>query len=211
MIYNITEFIKDSPIYLAAFVVLMILMGALILLIIMLISETKKEKQELNNHYAKNTKKVETEIEEIPPLKEHIKTEAANNVQMNAYKAQSLLDKQSFPLVHETEILPVPTLKQIPLAIISYNENGDTKEYEIFNNIVNIGRDPAVCDLAIPLDHYISRKHALLYCKNGNFFLTDLNSKNGTFINWEKLQSERQIFNNDIITLATTEFKFNIK
>lgn len=187
MIYSFMEFIKGSPIYIAAFVVLIILMVALTFFIVMLISETKKEKQE------------------------QIKTEKANYVQKNVYETQSLLDSQSSPLADEAEIHPALTPKQIPLAIISYTENGDTKEYKIFNNIVNIGRDPAACDLAIPLDHFISRKHALLYFKNGNFILTDLNSKNGTFINWEKLQGERQIFDNDIITLGTAEFIFNIK
>lgn len=190
MISGFMDFIKGNSIYLAAFIVLTILILVLIFFIIMLIYETKKGKQMLN---------------------EQVNAEISNTVQNNVYKAQPLPDNQSTSLTHGTEMLSSVEPKPTPLAVISYAENGETKEYEIFNNSINIGRDPAVCDFPIPLNHYISRKHALLYSKDGNFFLTDLNSKNGTFVNWEKLQGEKQLYNNDIITLGTSEFKFNIK
>lgn len=44
-----------------------------------------------------------------------------------------------------------------------------------------IGKDPA-CDLAIPDDEYVSRRHARLRHEDGLVFLEDLGSSNGTLL-----------------------------
>jgi pSer/pThr/pTyr-binding forkhead associated (FHA) protein len=49
-----------------------------------------------------------------------------------------------------------------------------------FDREITIGRDDAVAAACIPLDRYVSRKHARLRVDDGALMLTDLDSRNGT-------------------------------
>ncbi|WP_332698792.1 FHA domain-containing protein [Halalkalibacter lacteus] len=51
---------------------------------------------------------------------------------------------------------------------------------------------------------YVSRKHASIYTKNGNFFVTDADSKHGTFVNNQRLQPNQATLlrNGDKLALA---------
>ncbi len=51
-------------------------------------------------------------------------------------------------------------------------------------NSVRLGREH--CDLSFPFDRHISGRHARVYEENGQFFLQDLGSRNGTFLRINK-------------------------
>lgn len=53
----------------------------------------------------------------------------------------------------------------------------------------------------------ISRHHAMLVSENGKYQISDLNSKNGTFVNNFQIYN-RQIIDGDIIKFGDAEFKF---
>jgi len=56
-----------------------------------------------------------------------------------------------------------------------------------FGNSVDIGRDNG-CEVPIPVDKFISRRHARILVVEPECFLEDLDSTNGTFINDQRLQ-----------------------
>lgn len=60
----------------------------------------------------------------------------------------------------------------------------EKSRYDITKRVI-IGRDPS-CDITLALDH-LSRKHAALEVKNGQLYVEDLNSSNGTFVNGERI------------------------
>jgi hypothetical protein len=74
-----------------------------------------------------------------------------------------------------------------------------------------VGRDEGMVNLVIS-DSYISRTHAAIFKEAGCFFLQDLNSKNGTYLNGRKLEkgqiSERALKNGDRIGFNIVEFIF---
>jgi len=49
-----------------------------------------------------------------------------------------------------------------------------------------IGRDPA-CQVVLP-DPYVSRKHVRLFYRDGKWYVEDLGSRNGTYINGEDIR-----------------------
>lgn len=51
-----------------------------------------------------------------------------------------------------------------------------------------VGRDPT-CDVII-LDPYVSRRHAKISYRNGAWFIEDLGSRNGTFVNGEDIRGK---------------------
>lgn len=94
------------------------------------------------------------------------------------------------------------------------------KEFLIDSELTNIGRwDPdsgAFPDIDLTNDDNdakISRKHAKIICKNGQYFLEDYGSLNGSYVNkGERLTpgEPMPIKNGDEIILGKTFFKFVI-
>jgi pSer/pThr/pTyr-binding forkhead associated (FHA) protein len=79
----------------------------------------------------------------------------------------------------------------------------DQNRYMIGKKVI-IGRDP-VCDITLPLDH-LSRKHVSLEVKNGQLYIQDLDSSNGTFLNGEKVK-QSQVCSGDKIKLDVITFE----
>jgi len=48
---------------------------------------------------------------------------------------------------------------------------------------------------------YVSRSHCRIILKDGKYFIEDLKSKNGTYINGRKINSIQELNNNDTIAL----------
>jgi len=70
-----------------------------------------------------------------------------------------------------------------------------SREVPIGKGLV-IGRG-AACDLALDDDH-VSRRHALVYCENGEYFVKDLQSRNGTRLNGEPAAFAHLAFGDEI-------------
>ncbi len=45
------------------------------------------------------------------------------------------------------------------------------------------------CDIVLPYDSQISRQHARLFSKDGKWFVQDLGSRNGTYVNKLKIEA----------------------
>jgi pSer/pThr/pTyr-binding forkhead associated (FHA) protein len=69
---------------------------------------------------------------------------------------------------------------------------------------IMIGRDPN-CDLAI-MDEALSAHHARLTYHHGQWWLEDLNSTNGTFLNRERLTTAAVIITGDQFKCGNTLF-----
>ncbi len=68
---------------------------------------------------------------------------------------------------------------------------------------VVLGRVSAAqeCDVAFP-DRQISRRHAEIFVEQGRYFLRDLGSKNGTFLNGQPVREAVLLQDNDEVQLA---------
>ena len=71
----------------------------------------------------------------------------------------------------------------------------------------SIGLDPS-CDVCLP-DMLVSRRHAVLKLRDSECWLEDLGSRNGTYVNGEKLSGkERLLKDGDRIAIAYFDFRF---
>src|SRR5699024_10812997 len=57
-------------------------------------------------------------------------------------------------------------------------------------------------------DPYISKKHLKIVGDEGGYFLKDLDSINGRYVNEERIQDVGKLSNNDIIKVGNIEFLF---
>lgn len=93
-------------------------------------------------------------------------------------------------------------------AVLKYNEGGVIKEFTMTDCILNIGRDPDNCELLLLVDKFIGRNHALIYFKNRQFYIVDLNSKNGTYVNGTKVSGMFKLDYECKIRIANTDVEF---
>ena len=76
----------------------------------------------------------------------------------------------------------------------------------VLNRQLRIGRG-LDNDIVLP-DKYASVNHARLYTKQGQFWVEDLNSKNGTFLNDKPLEGATLLVNGDEIRIGAILFRF---
>ena len=100
-----------------------------------------------------------------------------------------------------------PTNKPVspPTARLTSN-TGDI--YEFTMPSIRLGRED---DNQIVIDsRKVSRHHALIFTSGSDFFLRDLSSKNGTWLNGEPVQSDRPLRSGDRLKIAGHEYIFSI-
>jgi hypothetical protein len=85
-----------------------------------------------------------------------------------------------------------------------------SERYHLTQSVSKIGRDQTN-NISITNDHYISRHHAWVLQMQGGYWVEDLGSTNGTFLNGEILNERRQIFAGDRITFGKTELVFALE
>lgn len=71
---------------------------------------------------------------------------------------------------------------------------------------VIIGRGGAdiECDIVLP-ERQVSRQHAEVYRDRGRYYLRDLGSKNGTYLNGQPVEGAVELFDSDVIQVALCE------
>jgi len=71
-----------------------------------------------------------------------------------------------------------------------------------------IGRDAEVCQIVIP-NNSVSRRHATVYLSNGRLLIKDLDSRNGTFVNQNRIGGPTALKNEDRIKICDFLFRFH--
>jgi pSer/pThr/pTyr-binding forkhead associated (FHA) protein len=85
------------------------------------------------------------------------------------------------------------------------NGSLESQEIELSPDPITIGRASA-CNIRIA-DAGVSSKHAKIWCEDGQYFLMDLGSTNGTFVNDRDVDRE-QLSDGDVITFGMTKAAF---
>ncbi len=92
-------------------------------------------------------------------------------------------------------LLPLHGLAGAPLIMLPTDEE------------LGLGRDPGGSGVKIA-DPRCSRRHAVVYVREGSWFVRDLDSKNGTWVNGERITGEFQLSRGDHVRIGHAEFAF---
>lgn len=90
-------------------------------------------------------------------------------------------------------------------VLLLIEEGTPTRRFPLDKDLVTLGR-LGECDVVLS-DPGASRKHAQIQRQNGEFFLVDLGSTNGTMVN-EATVKKRQLEEGDRITIGRTVLEF---
>ncbi|HSL43529.1 MAG TPA: FHA domain-containing protein [Anaerolineales bacterium] len=100
-------------------------------------------------------------------------------------------------------------VQKIPEIILSIQiEQGNTSVKQFSQSEIIIGRDPN-CDLSL-IDEALSAHHARLAHHHGQWWLEDLNSTNGTFLNRELLTTAAVVIAGDKFKCGNTIFSIQL-
>jgi pSer/pThr/pTyr-binding forkhead associated (FHA) protein len=100
------------------------------------------------------------------------------------------------------------TQKKLGITIHIQSESGKESIRQFTQGEIILGRD-ANCDLPV-MDEALSAHHASVTHHHGQWWLEDLNSTNGTFLNHEKLATVVVVITGDEFRCGNTTFGIRI-
>jgi pSer/pThr/pTyr-binding forkhead associated (FHA) protein len=89
-----------------------------------------------------------------------------------------------------------------PTTVVVRAEDGKRLARHPLSSTLQIGRAEA-CHVRIE-DRYASQFHARLYARDGTWFLEDLGSTNGTYLNRQRVSGSAEIHSGDEIRIGRT-------
>ena len=106
------------------------------------------------------------------------------------------------------EMAPIvmPQTETPPIASLTGGTAGDV--WPLFEEEYFIGRTDA--NAIVMNDSTISSKHARIFRGADGFYLEDLQSRNGTFVNGERVTEKRRLADHDVIRFGRVIVTFNI-
>lgn len=150
------------------------------------------------------TSLLEEEEDEATSLLEEEEDEATSLLMEDEEEATSVLidDDEATSLLCEGPQISYPYLIR----------KSSFDRVDINKPVFRIGKERSYVDYFIQNNNAVSRIHADIISRNGEFYIKDNNSTNGTFVNGNRVQAETetQIFDGDALTFANEDFKFNI-
>lgn len=120
--------------------------------------------------------------------------------QLTATNIGSFIDR-----IKQFVVLPGMTKPKQALGELSLVNKQTSQVHPLATAVVKIGREPNN-EIPILNDTAISRNHACVMFVKDGFFVEDLGSTNGTYVNGRKITSRKQVFQGDHIVLGKTEF-----
>lgn len=126
---------------------------------------------------------------------------------------------------HSTEILKTSEPNGSDRTVLLWN-NGESHSYQMtltdihavahsfqapLRGAVIIGRKQGMCNLIIDYDMSVSGRHCEIRERNGKFYISDLQSSNGTYVNNLRISSETEIISGSLIRMGKLEFRFDVR
>ena len=84
---------------------------------------------------------------------------------------------------------------------------GSTNLLSIPDRQCTIGRDGSN-SIVLEGDPSVSRFHCVITVENGNYYIRDLHSWNGTIVNSQPVQSRQRVYYGDFLRVGVTRFEF---
>ena len=100
---------------------------------------------------------------------------------------------------------PAPRPKgggKAPKTLVVVDESGSKVETIPLNGTLQVGRADA-CQIRLP-DTYASSFHARIYSRDGSWFIEDLGSTNGTYLNQHRITAPAELRAGDKVRIGKT-------
>jgi len=96
-----------------------------------------------------------------------------------------------------------------PLVNVSWTENKEVMNQEIYSLPAVIGRVGSECQIVVH-DKSVSQVHAKIFREGGYYFLQDLNSANGTFLDNQRITDRTIVYTWNEVKIGSVIMRFDI-
>lgn len=124
-----------------------------------------------------------------PPIQPRVNQEVEPRVQV-----------QQAPKLSETKTLEIAFYK------VQTTGRGENKAF-FLDEYLNVGRTEGINDWVIDDDPTVSGNHCRIYQKDGEVYILDLRSTNGTYVNEERVFGEMRLENHDKIRMGHSTYR----
>lgn len=155
-------------------------------------------------------------------LKKKKKEENAEYKQEQPYdlRQEAQIKPQKTPEQTETEWMPdaesvteteIEGNMETPYHIMLTDIHTPARTFQVpMHECVVIGRTQGICTIVLDYDRSVSGRHCKIELRNDKFYVTDLNSKNGTSVEGRKITEETEIFSGNILKLGRLACRFEV-
>ncbi len=102
--------------------------------------------------------------------------------------------------------------QNVTCQLVLTDIHSPAKSFQVpLNQSVIIGRKSGMCDIALEYEKSVSGKHCEISVREGKFYIKDLQSSNGTYVNGSKILAETEIFSGNTVKLGRLEMRFEVR
>ncbi len=146
-----------------------------------------------------------------PAVKLDMEFDISNNLQSNRKSAFDKIKEFFFPKKSESESFEKTADRIAPSGIYVLAVRSNGEEYPICFGPDVIGTDVNTCSICFPESKVIAENHCRVYFDRNKFYLEDLGTEIGTYLNNEKIQPNKPkvIVHGDLIRVGNEELVFS--
>jgi pSer/pThr/pTyr-binding forkhead associated (FHA) protein len=115
--------------------------------------------------------------------------------------ASDLGGRRSAPRA-EPRPAPSPRGRRAPSAVLVHGADGQKPSTVRLEGTVDVGRASS-CAITVD-DTYVSQHHARFFARDGGWYLEDLGSTNGTYLNDHRVTQPAEVQPGDVVRLGKT-------
>ena len=178
--------------------------------IIILIKNRKKDGKS-DNAYEELDKRIKNERhkEATVPAFAPIKSQKTDMLQKTVTEKQESSGSRTL-LLFDTPEAEGHKAKNKRIILTDEADAMRTYQSDITDKII-VGRSTASCNLAIITDNAVSEKHCEISLESNRFYIADLGSSNGTFLNGEKIHSATEIKTGCKLKIGRSEYRLTVE
>ena len=103
---------------------------------------------------------------------------------------------------------PVRAADSPRLAVLASDELEPGASFDLGPVPLTVGRASGN-SITLPSDGFVSSRHARFETLRGAVWLVDLDSKNGTLVNGERIEGRRRLRDGDVVRIGETEMRLS--
>lgn len=187
-----------------------VIVAVLIVVIIILIKSRKKDGKG-GNAYEELDKRIKNERhkEVAVPAFASITPQKTDMLQKTVTEKQEASGSRTL-LLFETSEAEGQKSKNKRIILTDEADAMRTYQCDIMDKII-VGRSAANCNMAITSDNAVSEKHCEISLEDNRFYITDLGSSNGTFLNGERIHSATEVKTGCMLKIGRSEYRLTIE
>lgn len=102
--------------------------------------------------------------------------------------------------------------QQAAYQLVLTDVNSPARSFRVpLSQSVVIGRKKELCDIALDYEKSVSGTHCEITARDGRFYIKDLQSSNGTYVNGSKVLTESEIFSGNVLKFGRLEMRFEVR